>query len=181
MRAAAAAAKGTGQASGSARAQVAQLFAEALSVLPRPEGDGVLDPAAVGRAIEEALLELCGGTTKEYKNKYLSLYTSLKNEKNPLLRERVLRGELDAARLVRMTAQELAPAELIEQQRKSREYHMAAITINAARQDATTDMFQCGRCKERKTTYYQMQTRSADEPMTTFITCVNCGHRWKQG
>lgn len=31
----------------------------------------------------------------------------------------------------------------------------------------------------RKTTYYQMQTRSADEPMTTFVTCVNCGNRWK--
>lgn len=36
---------------------------------------------------------------------------------------------------------------------------------------ATTDQFQCGKCKERKTSYYQMQTRSADEPMTTFVIC----------
>jgi transcription elongation factor S-II len=28
-------------------------------------------------------------------------------------------------------------------------------------------------------TYYQLQTRSADEPMTTFVTCVNCDNRWK--
>jgi len=39
--------------------------------------------------------------------------------------------------------------------------------------------FKCGRCKERKTKYCQVQTRSSDEPMTTFVTCVNCGNHWK--
>ena len=46
-------------------------------------------------------------------------------------------------------------------------------------QKATTDQFQCGKCRQRKCTYYQMQTRSADEPMTTFVTCINCNNRWK--
>lgn len=45
--------------------------------------------------------------------------------------------------------------------------------------EETTDMFRCGRCGQRKTTYYQKQTRSADEPMTTFVTCVTCGNRWR--
>ncbi len=40
-------------------------------------------------------------------------------------------------------------------------------------------IFKCNRCKSDKTTYYQMQVRSADEPMTTFVTCVNCNLRWK--
>ena len=44
---------------------------------------------------------------------------------------------------------------------------------------AATDEFKCYRCKKRKCTYYQLQTRSADEPMTTFVTCLNCGNRWK--
>jgi transcription elongation factor S-II len=44
---------------------------------------------------------------------------------------------------------------------------------------ASTDTFTCRKCKQNKCTYYQMQTRSADEPMTVYISCVNCGNRWK--
>jgi len=45
--------------------------------------------------------------------------------------------------------------------------------------DISTDIFQCNKCKQRKCTYYQLQTRSADEPMTTFVSCLNCGKKWK--
>ncbi len=45
--------------------------------------------------------------------------------------------------------------------------------------EASTDNFTCNRCKSKKCTYYQLQTRSADEPMTTFVTCLECGKRWK--
>lgn len=40
-------------------------------------------------------------------------------------------------------------------------------------------LFKCPKCKHKKTTYYSVQTRSADEPMTNFITCLKCSHRWK--
>merc|ERR1719464_2294149 len=40
-------------------------------------------------------------------------------------------------------------------------------------------MFTCGKCKGTRTTYFQMQTRSSDEPMTTFVTCLTCSNRWK--
>ena len=44
---------------------------------------------------------------------------------------------------------------------------------------ASAQMY-CSGCK-RKTNcdYYQLQTRSADEPMTTFVTCLECDKRWK--
>jgi len=42
-----------------------------------------------------------------------------------------------------------------------------------------TGMFRCGKCKKNNCTYFQMQTRSADEPMTTFVSCLECGKRWK--
>ena len=45
--------------------------------------------------------------------------------------------------------------------------------------EASTDNFTCRKCKSNKCTYYQLQTRSADEPMTTFVTCIDCGNRWK--
>ena len=43
-----------------------------------------------------------------------------------------------------------------------------------------TDQFLCKGCKKRECTYYELQTRSADEPMTIFIQCLNCGKRWRQ-
>ena len=45
--------------------------------------------------------------------------------------------------------------------------------------EASTDKFTCKRCKSKKCTYYEMQTRSADEPVTVFITCLDCDKKWK--
>lgn len=45
---------------------------------------------------------------------------------------------------------------------------------------ASTDTFTCRKCKKNETTYYLQQTRSSDEPMTTFIQCINCNNRWKK-
>jgi len=45
--------------------------------------------------------------------------------------------------------------------------------------EASTDDFTCFKCKSKKCTFYQLQTRSADEPMTTFVSCLDCGNRWK--
>ena len=45
--------------------------------------------------------------------------------------------------------------------------------------EAATEEFKCFKCKKRKCTYYELQTRSADEPMTTFVSCLLCGNHWK--
>ena len=40
--------------------------------------------------------------------------------------------------------------------------------------------FVCRKCKKERTSFYQMQTRSSDEPMTVFINCLDCGFRWRE-
>lgn len=44
-----------------------------------------------------------------------------------------------------------------------------------------SDLYKCFKCGEKKVVLNQAQTRSADEPMTTFVTCVNCHNRWTVG
>lgn len=46
-------------------------------------------------------------------------------------------------------------------------------------QEIQEGIFQCKKCGSKKTSYYSLQTRSSDEPMTNFITCVECKNRWK--
>ena len=78
--------------------------------------------------------------------------------------------------LVFMSHQELSPdkwKDLVEAKKKRDE------NIFCPKIEATTDDFTCYRCKSKKCTYYQMQTRSADEPMTTFVSCLECGNRWR--
>ena len=60
---------------------------------------------------------------------------------------------------------------------KERENRMEQ--AKAQENDDYVGQFKCGKCKSVKTTYYQLQTRSADEPMTTYVTCLGCGAKWK--
>jgi DNA-directed RNA polymerase subunit M/transcription elongation factor TFIIS len=51
--------------------------------------------------------------------------------------------------------------------------------LYSKKKTANTQMY-CSGCKKKTNCdYYQMQTRSADEPMTTFVTCLECDKRWK--
>ncbi|SCZ91453.1 BZ3500_MvSof-1268-A1-R1_Chr1-2g01419 [Microbotryum saponariae] len=137
-----------------------------------------------------------------YRAKIRSLYLNLKAANNPSLREDVVSGEISVTRLYgmspavsievgaqstllsgcscefRLRFQEMASEEQQALNRKLAEENLFKAQ-GAAPQQAETDAFQCGKCKQRRTMYYQMQTRSADEPMTTFVTCLNCNNRWK--
>ncbi|NWW49053.1 TCEA3 protein, partial [Pedionomus torquatus] len=121
---------------------------------------------------------LWGGTDMKYRNRVRSRISNLKDPKNPSLRRNVLCGAISPSLIARMTAEEMASDELKKlrnamTQEAIREHQMAKTG------GTVTDLFQCGKCKKKNCTYNQVQTRSADEPMTTFVLCNECGNRWK--
>ena len=116
---------------------------------------------------------------ERYMRKFLTLQFNLKEPKS-FLKERVLSGDVKSIDLVHMRPEDLwqnGPyAMKIEEQRVAQmKMDIAQGKLNEQYEGA----FTCGKCKSKKTTYFEMQTRSADEPMTIFVTCLNCGKRWK--
>ena len=114
-----------------------------------------------------------------YKAKLRSLLFNLKDASNPDASRRALNGDLTAVELVRAGPEELASDARKAENDAIRAAALFEAEISAKKNLATTDQFRCGKCRQHKCTYYQMQTRSADEPMTTFVQCVNCGNRWR--
>uniref|UniRef100_A0A8B9JK24 Transcription elongation factor A protein 3-like n=1 Tax=Astyanax mexicanus TaxID=7994 RepID=A0A8B9JK24_ASTMX len=133
---------------------------------------------AMGAEIEDHIYQEIKATDMKYKNRVRSRISNLKDPKNPNLRKNVLDGAIDLRRIATMTAEEMASDELkqlrnVMTQEAIREHQMAKTG------GTTTDLLQCGKCKKKNCTYNQVQTRSADEPMTTFVLCNECGNRWK--
>ncbi|KAF8754021.1 hypothetical protein HU200_011537 [Digitaria exilis] len=67
---------------------------------------------SLAHVIEEELFKLFGGVNKKYKEKGRSLLFNLKDRSNPVLRERVLSGEITPKCLCSMTTDQLASKEL---------------------------------------------------------------------
>ncbi|KAI2786587.1 hypothetical protein POX_g08974 [Penicillium oxalicum] len=131
-------------------------------------------------AVENAAYTLLGPETKEeYRTKMRSLYQNLKNKSNPTLRTRVLGGEVSPEDFVRLSSDELRSAEQREADARIKKLNMDKAMVGQPERSISTSL-QCGKCGQRKVTYTEAQTRSADEPMTLFCTCVNCGKSWRQ-
>jgi transcription elongation factor S-II len=100
------------------------------------------------------------------------VYNNLKPEIIKQLEE----GSIKAHSIAFMTHQELSPekwGELIDAKSK-RDKNKFEVNIEAA-----TDTFTCRKCRSKRCTYAAVQTRSADEATTLFISCLDCGQRWK--
>lgn len=138
-------------------------------------------------ALEKAILEYCKELAKTrnvpvtwdneffcriYTNKCRSMYSNFANKDNKNIPKLLKNIE----NVPSMSFQEIFPKpwkEMLDKKYKREK------SLYEEKQEAMTDQFKCSRCKSRECTYYELQTRSADEAMTTFITCLNCGNRWK--
>jgi len=116
-----------------------------------------------------------------YLQKALSIYSNLNKEsyiKNTRLLDRLKNKEFKPQELPYLKPTYTFPENwktLIDEKYKRDK------VLFETKKEAATDQFKCSRCKKNECTYYELQTRSADESMTIFVCCLNCGKRWKIG
>ncbi|CAP23413.2 Protein CBG03263 [Caenorhabditis briggsae] len=158
------------------RLKSAQLLLSALRYGELP--DGTLDPEELAVQIEEKLYSVHRDTNKNYSAAVRSRIFNLRDKKNLALRENVLTGVVRAEKFATMTSEEMASPEIREMREKFTKEAILEHQVSV-QQGTPSDMFKCGKCGKKNCTYTQLQTRSSDEPMTTFVFCLECGNRWK--
>lgn len=152
------------------------LIYNGLCYLSTAEPSAVLACAA---AVEQAAFKSLGPETNAtYKAKIRTLFSNLKNKSNPRLRAHVLSGEITADKLINMSQEELKSDARRAADEKLASVNMREAMVPQVEKSISTSL-ECSKCRQRKVSYSQAQTRSADEPMTTFCECTNCGKRWK--
>lgn len=142
----------------------------------------------VGSQCEEALYsKLCHQLGRDFPDKtfrreYLATAFNILQNLDPegivgntYLLPKVQSGDISPQQLVTLSDQELYPPKW----QKVKDQRLKEIKDQNDMKLTTTDLYKCGKCGKRETTFYQLQTRSMDEPTTSFINCVNCGNRWK--
>ena len=102
-----------------------------------------------------------------------SIFVNLRNDKLQLM---VISGDIKAHELAFMTHHEMLPEKWDDLIKAKSIRDKSKFEQNI---EASTDTFTCRKCKSKKCSYYLQQVRSADEPMTCFISCLSCGNRWK--
>jgi len=134
------------------------------------------------KAIEQAVIDLPdangSATSDPYKEKIRSLYQNLKNKANPELRKHILSGNILPERFAKMAHEEMkSESQRAEEASMRKANFNNAMVPEEAKSISVT--LECGKCKRKMVSFTQAQTRSADEPMTTFCECQGCGNRWK--
>jgi DNA-directed RNA polymerase subunit M/transcription elongation factor TFIIS len=93
-------------------------------------------------------------------------------QNNYLIRQ-ILNDNINSYEVAFLSPQEIHPDRWQLQIRKKKLREEKKNNIDA------TDLYECYRCHTRRCSVLQMQIRSADEPMTNIVTCLNCHNVWR--
>jgi len=150
------------------------------SMSRRSEEQAMRDPFIVAREVEEALAATL--SESEYNSQARSILFNLRDKTNDCFGRKLLLGHFSKELIPKLTATDMASDEKHVERKLLRKDSMEEVDFDWAAKKGQlniTGTFTCGKCNGTQTTYYQMQTRSSDEPMTTFVTCLTCSYRWK--
>jgi len=170
------------------RMRVIEAINTLLADLINEEDDTALkiEAAIFKKAMETASFEEVRKTwnNQAFRDVYLSVARRIVGNlspssyiKNKNLWLRFSTNELTIDEIVKQNYYELCPEnwqQMVDRQAKREQIQLEGDFSRA------TNKWMCHGCKQRKCTYYELQTRSADEPMTIFIHCLNCNKRWTQ-
>ena len=130
--------------------------------------------------IEEKLNETLTGETP-YVNRVIEIMHNIKDKKNAEFRENIINGVIKPEDLCTMNA-----IDMLSKKRQKEIEEEKIKQVDEVRADwqekhgqVTEGVYKCRVCGGKKTIQHEQQTRSADEPMTLFITCLNCKNTWK--
>lgn len=116
-----------------------------------------------------------------YINISRSIYSNIKKDSyigNKNLHKRMLKNkDFPPHMLPYMQYHNVFPERWKEIIEKNQRRFKAAYEIKLV---AMSDMITCSRCKSKKVSYYELQTRSGDEASTLFMNCLICDKKWKQ-
>ena len=119
----------------------------------------------------------CRAFRYRYTTRALGLAFNLKHPSNAELGNRVRSKDLHIKAFANMTPYEMFPAlwAPVFERIAQRQLRRMAKTLSSYE-----GAHECGKCKSKNVVYIQLQTRSADEPMTCFFFCQGCGKNWKR-
>jgi DNA-directed RNA polymerase subunit M/transcription elongation factor TFIIS len=108
-----------------------------------------------------------------YEDKAQQILAQLQNQESNYLINALKNKKIDGTKIAFMKPEELDPEkyESIIKKREMEEYKK--------NNTSGTNAFTCVKCKKARCQVSQKQTRAGDEPPTTFVTCLECGHTFK--
>jgi DNA-directed RNA polymerase subunit M/transcription elongation factor TFIIS len=112
---------------------------------------------------------------KHFQQLYIDRLRSIYFNLTPKIISRILEKTLKPQDFAFMTHQEFCPEKWEELITKK---HKRENSQNVSRQ-CPTDLFTCKKCSSKNCSYSELQIRSADEPATLFISCLDCGKHWR--
>ena len=157
--------------------------------------DNVVEDIKISRNIEKSLYNASIIQSKKkhikrnwkntiFRNLYISkirsIYTNLKQDSyvnNESFLTKIKTGKINYRKISELSVYDMYPENWEELFTKKAEQDKLKYELKP---EAMTDAYKCRKCGSRSCSYYEVQTRSADEPMTQFISCLDCGQHWRQ-